>query len=65
MIRVKGKEMEWRPGLTVEEILKETGYFFPNMQVLIDKRVVKQENWKSFIVPDGSRMDILEIIYGG
>ena len=65
MITVKGKSMEWRPGLTVETLLKETGYHFPNMQAVVDKKIIKQENWDSFIVPDGARVDIFQIIYGG
>ena len=65
MITVKGKSLEWRPGLTVETLLKETGYYFPNMQVVVDKKIIKQQNWGSFIVPDGARIDIFQIIYGG
>jgi sulfur carrier protein ThiS len=35
------------------------------MQVAVDKKMIKQQNWSTHVVPDGVRVDIFEIIYGG
>jgi thiamine biosynthesis protein ThiS len=65
MVTVKGKKIEWRPGLTVRDVLIETGYNFPNIQAVLNKKVIKRKDWDTCLVPDESRVDILYIVSGG
>jgi len=65
MISVNGKNLEWREGLTVREMLKEMGYNFPMIVVKVNGKVVKRENWDSHIIPDGAVVDAIHLISGG
>ena len=65
MITAKGKQLDWRPGMCVQDVLDELGYRFPLVMVKIDGQLVKKSQWKSFAVPDGACVDVRPVVAGG
>ena len=65
MIRVNGRDFEWREGLTIRAILKAHKYTSPRVIVKVDGELVRQENWDKFIVQDGADVRAIHLIGGG
>ena len=65
MIIVNGTETAWRPGLTVQQLLKELGNNFPIVVVKIDGRPVPKKEFNTFEIPDGAEVNTVDIIAGG
>jgi thiamine biosynthesis protein ThiS len=65
MVIAKGKPLEWHEKLTVREVLRILGYEFPLVLVRVNEQVVKKKDWESFVVPDGSTVEVQPIVAGG
>jgi len=65
MITVNGKEVEWRQGMTVENLLAERNFKFPLIIVRINGQLVKKENYASTKIPDGAEVSAMHLISGG
>ena len=65
MIIVNGKEMAWKPGLTVDDILKKIENKFPIVVVKVNGKHISKKDYESYEVPDNSEVYIIEIIAGG
>ena len=65
MIKIKGKEIPWREGITVAEVLKESGDPYPYAVVRIDERAVSRPDFERTTVPDGSEVFPIPMIAGG
>jgi len=65
VITAKGKPMQWREGLTVEEVLKTLGYAVPAAVVRLDGQPVRRQDWASTRVPDGAVVDVRVMAAGG
>ena len=64
MITVNGKQMEWRPGLTVEEILKYLKNVYPVI-VKVNRKPILKKQYSTFEIPDGAEVNTIDIIAGG
>jgi len=65
MITAKGKELVWREGMTVKEVLDALGYTFPLVMVRVNGELVKKSQWTEFSVPDGASIDVQPVVAGG
>lgn len=65
MITAKGKPMQWREGLTVEEVLKTLGYAVPAAVVRLDGQPVRRQDWAATRVLDGAVVDVRVMAAGG
>lgn len=66
MIRVNGQyEVEWRPGITVQDVLDALRFSFKMIVVKIDGRVVLRRDFAATEVPDGADMEAIHLISGG
>ena len=66
MIRVNNQyEVEYRPGMTVQDVLDALKFSFRMIVVKVDGRVVLRKHFATTEVPDGSDMQAIHLISGG
>jgi sulfur carrier protein len=66
MIRVNEQyEIDYRPGITVQDILDELKFSFRMIVVKIDGKVVLRKDFASTQVADGTELQAIHLISGG
>ena len=67
MITVNNKEYEWKEGLDLYGVFKMVGYTLkkPSVMVNVNGNTVKKDFWDSFILEDGSVIEIVNLLRGG
>jgi sulfur carrier protein len=66
MIRVNHKyEVEWRPGMTVQDLLDALRFSFRMIVVKVDGRVVLRSDFASTEVADGADVQAIHLTSGG
>jgi sulfur carrier protein ThiS len=65
MIRVGDRQIRWREGLTVTEILKELGDPYHYSVARINGRLVSFPNFENSLVPDNAEIFLIPLISGG
>jgi thiamine biosynthesis protein ThiS len=66
MITVNQQESRvWRPGMTVEALLRDLKYTFPRVVVTIDGELVPPDALESTLVPDGAEVRVIHLMAGG
>lgn len=65
MITAKGEQLDWHPGISVQDVLDALGYRFPLVMVRVDGQLVKKSQWKTFAVPDGASVEVRPVVAGG
>ena len=65
MITAKGKPMQWREGLTVQDVLASLGPTPPAAMVLLDGKPVPLLKRATTPVPDGAEVAVYPMMAGG
>jgi thiamine biosynthesis protein ThiS len=65
MIKVGKKDLPWREGMTVADLLKELGDPYPYAAVRINDKTVSKPNFDETLVPDNSEVFLIPMIAGG
>jgi thiamine biosynthesis protein ThiS len=65
MITVNGERMDWRPGLTVADILQIRNYIFRMLVIQVNGELVKRGTYDKAVVPDGADVEVIHMISGG
>lgn len=66
MIRVNGQyDVEYRPGMNVQDVLDALKFSFRMIVVKIDDRVVLRKDFGTTEVPDGAEVQAIHLISGG
>ena len=65
MIRVNGDPLEWREGMTVQDILDAKKFKFPMLIVTIQGEHIPKEQYATAIVPDGADVKVIHMLSGG
>jgi sulfur carrier protein len=66
MIHVNGKfEVEWEPGITVEELLVRLKFSFPLLIVSVDGEMVPKEEYATRQISDHAEVKVLHMTAGG
>jgi len=65
MIKVNGDPLEWRDGMTVQDILDAKKYKFPMLIVTIQGEHVAKEQYAATAVPDGADVKVIHMLSGG
>jgi sulfur carrier protein len=65
MIRVNGREIEWRQGMTIQNVLDECSYTYRMIAVWIDGTPYRRDLFTTTVVPDGAEIQALHMISGG
>lgn len=65
MITVQGKEIPWREGMTVADLLRELNDPYPYAVVRIGERTVTRPHFDKTPVPDGAEVFLIHLVVGG
>ena len=65
MIQVAGKQMAWREGMTVSDLLDELEDPHPYAVVRINEQYVTRPNFEHTSVPDEAEVFLIPMIAGG
>ena len=65
MVRASGKDLTWREGMTVADVLAALGENYPCAVVRIGEHIVTAPNFSSVSVPDGAEILLLHLVSGG
>lgn len=66
MIRVNSQfDVEWRPGMTVQDVLDALKFSFRMIVVKVNGQVVLRKDFATTEVPDGAEMQAIHLISGG
>ena len=65
MIQVAGKQVAWREGLTVSDLLDALKDPHPYAVVRINEQYVTQPNFEHTLIPDDAEIFLIPMIAGG
>jgi thiamine biosynthesis protein ThiS len=66
MITVNDRDtVEWREGLSVQDLLDEMGYSYVLITVTVDGVLVPEDEYTTHPVPDGARVGVFHLAHGG
>ena len=65
MVRVEGREIPWREGMTVTALLEELGDPYPYAAVRIGGGIVSKPDFQKTVVPNDTEVFLLPLISGG
>jgi thiamine biosynthesis protein ThiS len=65
MIQVAGKQIAWREGLTVSDLLDELKDSHPYAVVRINEHYVTRPNFEYTFIPDDAEVYLIPMIAGG
>ena len=65
MIQVAGKQITWREGMTVSDLLNELKDPYPYAVVRINQQYVTRPNFEHTFVPDDAEIYLIPMIAGG
>jgi thiamine biosynthesis protein ThiS len=66
MLRVNDKlEIAWREGMTVRDLLRVCHFTFPLINVTVNGRLVRKDEYDHFELPDGADVRVIHLISGG
>lgn len=65
MIKVNGRDMIWREGMTIQTVLEECNYTYPSIIVSINDKVIHKEDYSTTRINDGDDVKIIHMVAGG
>lgn len=66
MIRVNDKfEIEWKPGMTVQDLLDALNFTFRMIAVRVNGEPVLRADYATTEIPDGAEVQAIHLISGG
>ncbi len=65
MVRVNGKEVRWRDGMTIVDLLRDLGDSYPYPVVRVGDKVISPPEFKKTVVPNDSEVFLIPLIAGG
>ncbi|MDC7225190.1 MAG: sulfur carrier protein ThiS [Spirochaetales bacterium] len=67
MLKVNGKDVEWREGLSFSELYRQIGYTISNPRVIVKvngEKIAKAER-KEYNIPDSAEIEVINTLCGG
>jgi thiamine biosynthesis protein ThiS len=65
MVLVQGREIPWRQGMTVSDLLEDLGDPFPYAVVRMDGKIFCRPDFEKTFVHDGSEIFLIPMVAGG
>ena len=65
MIRVGDKELAWREGMTVADLIRELNDPYPYAVVRVNNRTVSSPHFEETLIPDNAVVFLIPMIAGG
>ena len=57
--------IEWKEGMTVQDVLDILRYEYALMTVTVDGRLVPEEEYSLRVLPDGACLTVFHLAHGG
>jgi len=57
--------IEWKPGMTVNDVLAAMGYEYSLITVTVDNILIPHEEYNSFFIPDNASVTVFHLAHGG
>ena len=64
-ITVNGETREYREGITLADLVEDLGIKVKVMAAAVNMQVVKKADWKSHILHNDDRVELLHFVGGG
>jgi len=64
-IIINGKEKDFPKDTTLDEVLKVLNLDGKVMAAAVNMDIVKQDDWKKYIINDGDKLELLDFVGGG
>jgi thiamine biosynthesis protein ThiS len=58
-------KLEWKEGMTVEDLLEEMGYTFKLITVTVNGELVPHEDFDEYEIPDDAEVGVFHLAHGG
>ncbi len=66
MVLVNNRDkVDWREGMTVQDVLDEMGYSYTLITVTVNGELVLHEDYDEYKVPDGAEFGAFHLAHGG
>ena len=66
MVRVNRRDhVEWRAGMTVQDVLDAMGYDYALLSVFVNGTHVNREDFATHPVPDDAEFEAVHLAHGG
>lgn len=66
MITVNDRDtVEWRSGMTVQDLLDAMGYDYVLITVTVGGALVPEDEYDTRTLPDGARVGVFHLAHGG
>ena len=66
MITINNRDkIEWREGMTVQDVLDAMGYDYVLITVTIGGLLVPEDEYRTRAVPDGAEVGVFHLAHGG
>ena len=62
---INGEIKEFSEMLPLEKVLEELGLTGKVMAAAVNMEIVKQDNWKTYKLHDGDKLELLDFVGGG
>lgn len=64
-IRVNGRELDVRSGMVLSQLLKELDIETRGIAVEIDREIVPKSQYGNYVLREGNRIEIVQMVGGG
>lgn len=64
-ITVNDNVVEWHDNLTVKGLLSEMKYTFPMIIVKVNGKIIKKDQYGTFLIPERSDVKVVHLMSGG
>lgn len=65
MIEVNSDSLEWKKGMTVNDVLTAKKYSFPLIIVKINGNIIEKHDYTKYEINDGAKIEIIHLMSGG
>ena len=64
-IIINGQEKEFKENSTLQEVLKALSLEGKVMAAAVNMNIVKQDEWNTYIIQEGDKLELLDFVGGG
>ncbi len=65
MIKVNGKIKEYENSITIESLILQEGYEKDIVVVEVNEKIIKKNEYETYMLKDGDKVEILKFVGGG
>lgn len=66
MLTINNRDrIEWRPGMTVKDVLDAMNYDYALMTVTVNEELIPEDEYALRPVPDGAEITVFHLAHGG